>query len=77
MRKVIIPIWIKRWKDLARIKTLDAVNDERHVQICREYGDVLAGRKLKVDEEVAVTIIAIPSHDKQEIKKYLEGLIGA
>ena len=68
---IILPVWLKRWKELARIKTSQNPEDERLVQFCKEFGDKLAGRELEEEEEIEIALLPIPSHDLVEIKKYL------
>ena len=43
---------LKRWDDRSRVKFADqAPDDERLIEFCRDFGDLMANKKLDLGEE--------------------------
>ena len=56
-----IPVRVKRWNDVCRIKLANqAEDDERLLNICQGYANLLCRRRLRPGEEWVVVILAKP-----------------
>ena len=71
----IFPIWLRRWHNLGRIKTKDTLHDERLVQVCKEYINIMACKRMKQDESMRATLISIPSQDSVKVIRALYEVI--